>query len=378
MKIYISILLLFVITLCNAQTINIPDANFKAKLLTATYSNYVAGTGWVSSNPTASVKIDTNNDFQIQQNEVANITYLNIDSSNISSLEGLQYFTNLKLLFCNYNTIAIISPVGLSNLEGLNIGANQLSTFNLSGFTNLKIYNCSGNLFTSLDFSGLPSLEDLSCLGNQLTSLNISNLTNLTRLNCQTNQLTNLDLSNNPLISNLVCNNNLITNLDLRNNPLISTIGCGYNNNLTSIFIKNGAAQTFNPSFCWLGNPNLNYICADPAEIPALQSFLASCGITQPITIDSSCTLGTLDFGDAVTVSITPNPSNGLYKIDFNNALAQNTTIEVYNLLGQKIYENNINNTDSYLLDITSIASGNYLLKISYNGQVISKKLIKL
>jgi Leucine-rich repeat (LRR) protein len=378
MKIYTSILLLFVITLCNAQTINIPDANFKAKLLSATYSNYVAGTGWISSNPTASVKIDTNNDFQIQQSEVANITYLSIDNSNISSLEGIQYFTNLKLLRCNNNTIAMISPTGLSNLEELNIGSNQLSTFNLSGFSNLKVYNCSDNFFTSLDISGSPSLEVLWCIHNHLTSLNVSNLPNLKRLNCENNLLTNLDLSNNTLLIDLYCSVNQLTNLDLRNNPLISTIGCGYNNNLTSIFIKNGAGQTFNPSFCWSGNPNLNYICADPAEIPALQSFLAGCGITQPITIDSSCTLGTLDFGDSATVIITPNPSNGLYKIDFKNAQAQNTTIEVYNLLGQKIYENKINNTDSYLLDITSIASGNYLLKISNNGQVISQKLIKL
>lgn len=77
------------------------------------------------------------------------------------------------------------------------------------------------------------------------------------------------------------------------------------------------------------------------------------------------------------TISITPNPSNGLYKIDFQNAVAPSNTIEVYNLLGQKIYENTINITNTYLLDLTNIASGSYLLKISNKEEVISKKLIK-
>jgi hypothetical protein len=82
----------------SAQTLNIPDANFKAKLVQASVTNVIA----LDSSYNA-MKIDTNDDGEIQQSEALNVRTLYLDSSNISSFEGIQNFSNLNDLRCSYN-----------------------------------------------------------------------------------------------------------------------------------------------------------------------------------------------------------------------------------------------------------------------------------
>ena len=60
-----------------AQIINIPDANFKAKLLEASTINLIAFDS--SNNP---IKIDTNNDGDIQIVEANKVHQLAVDNSN--------------------------------------------------------------------------------------------------------------------------------------------------------------------------------------------------------------------------------------------------------------------------------------------------------
>ena len=106
MKTKILFILFTFTTICNAQIINIPDANFKAKLLEASPSNQIAS----RQNPiiyngylmfTNYDNIDSNNDGEIQLSEIQDITYLNLSNDNspnnnsINDLTGLNYFTNL-------------------------------------------------------------------------------------------------------------------------------------------------------------------------------------------------------------------------------------------------------------------------------------------
>jgi len=245
----------------NAQIINFPDANFKAKLLQSSPSSFIAQTGWFGTYAGQQIKIDSNSDGEIDQNEALQVTQLTIGGSSISNVTGLEYFTNLRVLLTSYNTIS------------------------------------------SFYFPSLVYLNTLYIGNNQLTSLDISNYPDLTYLICQNNQITSLDCSMLSKLKNVYCGHNLISSLDFTNNPLFEDLGCEYNPNLTSIKIKNNHTQLFGSQTqlqqCWGGNPNLNYICADAAEIPALQSFLTGCNITQAITIDSNCGLGVAEFNDS-------------------------------------------------------------------------------
>ena len=79
------------------------------------------------------------------------------------------------------------------------------------------------------------------------------------------------------------------------------------------------------------------------------------------------------------SVTIYPNPSNGLFSVEFNsNSKYQNLKLEVINLLGQKIYQTNIIHQKS-AINISSQQSGMYFMRLIDNsGTVVERrKLIK-
>ena len=182
MKIKILFILAFS-TICNAQIVNITDANFKAALLSASPSNQIAATnmpttiGVVGSiNISGYSKIDLNNDGEIQVSEAQTILSLNITNKNIANLTGIGAFVNLVNLEC---------------------GNNLITSLNLAQNTNLKYLDCSNNLLTSLDITQNTNLLRNFCRDNQLSNLNLSQNSLLNMLICRSNQLTTLDVSQN-------------------------------------------------------------------------------------------------------------------------------------------------------------------------------------
>jgi hypothetical protein len=106
-KFYFLIVFAFVRLVASAQTLNIPDANFKAKLVQASTVNVIA-----LDLSALAIKIDTNDDGEIQQSEALGVRTLYLDSSNISSFEGIQYFSNLSDLRCSDNLMTELNLCG--------------------------------------------------------------------------------------------------------------------------------------------------------------------------------------------------------------------------------------------------------------------------
>lgn len=72
------------------------------------------------------------------------------------------------------------------------------------------------------------------------------------------------------------------------------------------------------------------------------------------------------------TISLFPNPTSGLLNVNTKEA---NTSLEVYNMIGEKIYSNNLvkgNNT----IDLSGFSNGSYFVKIFNNNQTTTKKII--
>ena len=161
------------------QNVNIPDANFKAYLVT---------------NPS----INTNGDNQIQVSEASAFNGgIACTFSNISNLTGIEAFTALTSLVCNDNLLTSLDVSGFTALTYLDCGYNQLTSLDVSGCSALTVLYCGGNQLTSLDVSACTALTTLVCNGNQLTSLDVSTCTALTYyLDCSNNQLTSLDVRN--------------------------------------------------------------------------------------------------------------------------------------------------------------------------------------
>ncbi len=280
----------------NAQVVNIPDFMFKIKLLSANATNGIA----LDSNQQA-FTIDANNDGEIQVSEAIQVSSLNLNSSNIIDLTGIQSFSNLRFLQCNSNLLTSLNVSGLNNLEVIDCIVNQIGSINVSGLSNLKALYCNSNQITSINLSGLSSLESLSCSNNHITALDLSGLTlNFKSLDCSYNELTTLDPSSLYELYQLYCNFNSIASLNVNGLTQLNVIECSNNqltslnvNGLTSLsvlFCSDNLLTSLNPSgLVNLANVNCssNQITALPLSgLPNLQAL--NCSNNQLTSLDAS------------------------------------------------------------------------------------------
>jgi alpha-tubulin suppressor-like RCC1 family protein len=78
------------------------------------------------------------------------------------------------------------------------------------------------------------------------------------------------------------------------------------------------------------------------------------------------------------TVFVFPNPSsNGVFHFINNNNAKKINTIEVFNMLGEKIMNTTNNNTSTGFIDLSNQANGVYLMTIKTENNVFYQKLIK-
>jgi hypothetical protein len=223
---------------------------------------------------------DKDGDGEVSYNEAHAVTRINVLTTNISSLSGIEHFSNLTDLFCsgggsnwNEQSMSLIGNGLLTSLDvsknkellTLDCSGNKLETINLSGCSSLQYLSCSVNHFSTLDISqnealltldcsdnkltaiylnGCLLLQSLSCHANQLTSLDVSNNKALTQLLCMSNQLSSLDVRNNTVLTNLQCNSNQLTSLDLRNNEALTLLNCSINQ-LTYLDVSNNTALSY-------------------------------------------------------------------------------------------------------------------------------------
>jgi Leucine-rich repeat (LRR) protein len=228
-KIYFLLCGLFCFVAANAQVINFPDANFKAKLLAASVSNSIA-TNLSGSH----FKIDTNNNGQIEVSEALNVKELRVNSSSLTDLAGIANFTSLITLSCSTNQLTSLDVTALTGLQNLYANDNVLNSLNIAGLGNLITLECGQNQLSQINLFGLNSLISVNVIENQLTTLSLAGLTNLVSLECTRNQLTNVNLMPVPNLTVLRCEGNLLTSLDLAFVPNLNDLLCN-NNQLTSL-----------------------------------------------------------------------------------------------------------------------------------------------
>lgn len=201
-----------------AQIVEIPDPNFKNALF--------------------SIGVDTNHDGNIQLSEAQTVTLMVIGNHNITSMEGINSFTNLQTLHCWYNNITSLTINGLNALQAIECSDNDLTSLNITNCNNLQTLNCYRNNLTTLDVTQNPNLQTLGCELNQLTSLNITGLAYLSWFNAGDNRLSSLDLTGCTSFTGLNIYNNLFTSLDVEGIESLTSIFCD-GNPITSIHFGN-------------------------------------------------------------------------------------------------------------------------------------------
>ncbi len=317
-----------------AQNISIPDANLKAKLLSASPSNTIAKD--LNGNY---FKIDANGDGEIQQseaNEVGDLEIINPDTGNmnnsnpISNYAGISSFVNVKNITVDYwNTPPSgISISDLNMLENLNLSFGNANPGNASinNCPNLKNFKLSGIYLQSL--TSTPMLQDV----------NISALTNTSLQNI----IPTLEASNN--LEKLI-----LHGYEFGYQPANISINLSNRPSLKQVDIRYLTLATLDLSHCNL----LNTIYIDGSPFPMSATYILTldvsyCPLLVDFTLPPDSNISTLKANNC------PNLKTIDYQCQRSNYLSVNNTplLESISLWGNGGIE--MNNTPS-LKDIKII-----------------------
>ena len=254
---------------------------------------------------------DTDKDGYLSSTEIADVTVISVSGSAekpgvITSLKGVEYFTELTELNCSYNQLTsldlskntnltylacwnnrltVLDVSNASALQALYCYNNQLTSLNLADNTALKYLICSDNKLASLILNCNVTLQEVNCINNQLTSISLINYTSLRYLYCQNNRLSLLDLHDDTALSGLFCSDNQLTELNVIGDSALRELNCT-NNQLTTLNLNNVSAlqwlycannQIYNLNI--MDNPNLACLYCFGNQLPYLD--ISSCKVLQ-------------------------------------------------------------------------------------------------
>ncbi|MDX1463256.1 MAG: T9SS type A sorting domain-containing protein [Marinirhabdus sp.] len=376
---------------CYAQTTLIPDQNFE---------NYLVSEG-----------IDTDGvvNGEVATADIVGVTELFLQELNIEDLTGIEDFIALEVLDCSFNLE--LSSLDISNniaLRELDMQFCDISSMDFSTNVNVEYLYLAHNNLTSLSFTNNPALETLIC-GNPQIDVG------------PFNQISSLDLSGAPNVLNLDVSYMFTDiNLDFMQVPLLESFSgryCAFNDldfslleNLTTLFLGGTAQMGQSNNFSIIdleNNPNLqevdvaitgvwqlnlqngnNTILTEMRASPNddLYCILVDDGAAAyngdfpygnweiPPTAtwgEGYCEMGVEEFSSAL-VSLYPNPATELLRIDTLDNIPQ--SVEVYSVEGKLILAPELNDS---AIDISSLASGFYVLKIYFDTNFSTATFVK-
>ncbi|MCR4032589.1 leucine-rich repeat domain-containing protein [Flavobacterium panacis] len=252
---------------------SIPDVNFEKKLIAL----------GLDSGPI---------DGKVLTENIASIGILDLSSSNITDLTGIEDFTSLTYLYFQ---------------------SNNITSADLSKNAKLIVVNGQNNQLSSINLSGNSSLREIYVDRNKLTSLEVYTCTSLTHLSCTTNQITSINLAENKNLTNIYLDQNKLTNLNLYKNTLLKTLWCG-ENQLSSITLP---PESNNLEVLYL-NAN-NFTVLDISRYTSLKQFVCSTNKLTSINISKNTALTFLHCqeNNLTTLDISKNKEiNSLYCFD--------------------------------------------------------------
>ena len=361
-----------------------------------------------------------------------NLTYLECNDNQLRTLD-VSKNVNLNNLYCGSNQLTTLDISKNVNLIYFTCYSNQLTTLDVSKNVNLTYLNCYSNKLTTLDVSKNVNLIYLNFYSNQLTTLDVSKNVNLKELNCSYNQLTTLDVTKNVNLINLYFYNNKIAQLLVPKVHKISELN-GINNNLKLSTLKGNfltiKSLTLNPqatlqggdkgifevldlsseyiidgkytTYTWYDkttqqevgvyalkgkfyagpeNAGKTLICKMKNEL--FPNFVLEYEVTIKNTvsfasrnINENISEGFVWVGpqknETESIQLFPNPVIDVLKI---NTTANVTSASVYNYAGKEVkrYPRVINNE----LDLQDLPAGIYILNLTTDQGILSKKIIK-
>ncbi|MFN0276518.1 MAG: T9SS type A sorting domain-containing protein [Chitinophagales bacterium] len=112
-------------------------------------------------------------------------------------------------------------------------------------------------------------------------------------------------------------------------------------------------------------------VCTDGVEV-GVSEYSAIATFTT-----GACRLSGVDGSDDIAISISPNPAQSFINLYTDGFETETITIEVYNVLGERITGMEVQLEDIVQLDVSTLQSGVYTVIISDGSQSIADQFVK-
>ena len=369
---------------CEASTTSIPDTSFE-KLLIETHidSDGIINGKVLTSEVEIITALSIYYDFNDPNTNFAEVFIATLNDPNgvtftyeigrINSFEGIEDFSSLTRLFCDYVELSGIDISNNINLTHLGLTFNNISTIDLSQNTNLEFLHLElQNFLQTLDISNNVKLRHLECSYGAIEKLDLSQNNKLEEFNCLfSNSLSELNLQNG--------NNQILTNVNASETPQLSciqvdnssTANAGnfpYNNWLkdnTAIYSENCfppiSDTNFEQALIDLGIDSDGIIDGDITASDALNVTsldITSNGIISLMGIESFINLMTLNCSNNDIVDLDLSKNSKLQNVNCSNN--QLETLNVKNGNNSLIsLVDAINNTSSLCIDVDNESLAN-------------------
>lgn len=147
--------------------------------------------------------------------------------------------------------------------------------------------------------------------------------------------------------------------------------------------VGRGSSYSTDGGLTWVDINNIDELAVDGGG--ALEFYDPTHGLASGFTtsttvggiwewINDATTLATVDFQTSNTVSVSPNPTNGLLDIAGQNI----NQVAVYDILGKQVSNNNYGALNNVQINLSGLNSGVYMVKVTNNAGASSTiKVVK-
>lgn len=216
---------------------------------------------------------DFNGDGHITKNETWRVIEININTTNVSSLQGIEEFENLVVLRCRGREDWVADEYGPGLLTELDVSHNP----------HLRVLEFNNNHITSIDLSHNLELETICCRSNAMQSIDISRNTKVVWFDASVNHLESLYLSDNHEVRGVYLRMNNLKNVVVDGLSKLEVLSVGFNHlssiDLTSNYqlrhldcdanVLSSLDLSFNRDLEYLlcvGNPSLTQVFLSPGQ----------------------------------------------------------------------------------------------------------------
>ena len=256
----------------NTATVNIPDANLRAKIETAL--------GKTSGDPISPAEMATLTSLAAQDASISdltgletatNLTELQLWDNEISDIAAVAGLTKLTKLYLWGNAITDISHVAaLTNLTDLRLGENSIANISaVANLTNLTHLGLRENAVSDIAaVAGLTKLTELRIGDNTISSIAaVANLTNLEWLDAPNNRISDIAAVTN--LTNL-------TSLTMSGNSITDLSAVAGLTNLLELYLAENAVSDLSPLVAntGLGADTEIDVQGNPLDYPSIYTHI--------------------------------------------------------------------------------------------------------